>query len=445
MMIKKIKNWYHTGSFSSPVVESKNDQIFLQSSSLFLDFALGYSGGKITPYQAMSLYRQSSALSTAVDIITQEMASIEPVLKDREGNITSSHPLLDRLNNPNDYAESWGFFFSSLGMHRLITGNAFMYGAGTVTLPPIELYAVNPQNVSTTEGDDKYPSWHVISSGVGASQYTKERTKYGFRYYNKDGMREIFQTARHSSYNDNTQGDSPLLSICLDIQQQIKGREHNKQLLANGSRPSMLANFKDCTSQDDLRERRQLLNEQLGGASNAGKIVVTGSSDLDLKEMSTTNKDMDFYNLERIAEQSIYNRYRIPLPLVTNDASTYSNLEKSVESLYDFAVLPITNDILAAMTMFLLPRYGIDPAQFRLTYDPDTIGVLKSRRLRELRERKEIGIETYNELREGLSNRESISGGDSILVSATMTKLEEIDEEMELEEEVDMLSDRDAD
>lgn len=428
----------------------------------FLSFALGYAGGyyTLTDTRAMSLYGQSSALATAVDIILQELAGIKPILKYQDGTIDDGHEILSFLQDPNEFNESWSTVVTDLGQHYLLTGNSHVYLAGNVRMKPLEMYAVKPQNVSVVEGADTYPYYYTIDDGPGStesgggftyySQYTRESTKNGFRFYTKDMDRELWHIKRQSAATDKVRGDSPLKAICLDIEQQIKGRLHNSKLLENGARPSALAVFKDeGLTQDQFLQRRQLLNEQLAGASNAGKIAVVASDTMELHEMGQSNRDMDYAELESISEKAIYNRYRIPLALVTNDASTFNNLSQAVLSLYDFAVIPTAKALFSSLSMLLLPRFGLDPSKVQISYDPDSIDVIRNRRLDELVKRKELGAESINEIREGMSNREPVEGGDEILVPANQFPLSSVggtDAETALtpEQEAEKLAERDG-
>lgn len=457
-----IKNWFpfrgNKKTEPAPVDKKSvtpiggQEQILLQSGD-FLNFALGYGGG-LTGYESMSnadamkFYRQSSSVATAVDIIAQEVERISPVVELPDGTLTDDHDILKFLGNPNDWNETLSFFMGSLSRALSLTGDNYVYASGIITNPPLEIYAIKPQNVNTEAGNiDQRPTAYTIYNGDGRGSYSRRRDKTGFRFYDGN-LKELWHTQGYSSTFSNLSGDSNLTAIALDIYSQIKGRIHNTKLLDNGARPSLLVAFKDTMTQDQHNERRQLINEQLAGSDNAGKIGVISSSDMDMKELGITNKDMDYKELERISEHAVYKRYRIPLPLISTDALTDNNMAHAVYQLYDFAVLPQVENIFSSLTMFLMPRYGLNPEEYKITYNPDDIEALKQRRIDILKKRKDLNIETTNELREGLPNRDDIDGGDSILVSSTMIPISEasIAEKPETntpEEEAQNLIDRD--
>lgn len=400
-------------------------QVALQANSLLgmaVGYGTGFYNGSVSDYEAMQLYRQSSAVATAVDIIAQEIENINPVVRLKDGSVDDSHDILDLLMDPNDFNESYTDFIGDYARNWLLTHNAFVYAAGNVSRPPLEIYSVKPQNV--TEGEDTndvYPMSFNVSRGQPTGNYTRFlKPKVGYRYYDGN-LKEVWQTRGYSSRAVNTRGDSPLLPICLEIYQQIKGRIHNVSLLDNGARPSMLVTFKDETiTQEDFDYRVDKFNKQMKGVANSGKPIFTAADDIAVNEMGQSNRDMDYLNMDVNARNTIFSRYNVPLPLVDNSASTFNNLGSSVEHLYDFAVLPNVQKIFMSLTMFLAPRYGLSPRDVQITYNMDDIEALQDRMLNQLKLRREMNLETVNELREYMPNREPLDGQDVFYQASTL-------------------------
>lgn len=393
-------------------------------SGSFIEYALGISlnikgYSYLTDYQAINFYRKSSPVATAVDFISDEIENITPVIKLPDGKLTSTHPILDRLRIPNDY-ETFEEFIGQAARFFLVTGNTYFYSGGYINSPPSMIHVEKSQNVNVTGGINGYPKLFQTYEGISNGTYLRERSNnIGVRYY--DGsLRELYHLKRFSSRDDNIKGDSPLLAAALEVGQNILNRVHNVSVLENGGRLSLIVNFKDSIHQDEHEERKKSINEQMGGASNAGKIAVTSSTDMDIQEVGKSNKDMDFYQLDRVASKSIYNRYKIPLPLISDDKATFNNMTTSVEYLYDFAVLPLTKKIFSALSRMLMHRYKLDPSKFKITYNPEEVSALQTRLIDNLTKRKNLGLETINEIREGLPEREPISGGDILYQPANL-------------------------
>lgn len=393
----------------------------------FLEFALTGSG-RISAQQAMQFYRDNSSIATAVDWIADSFEQIKPILetKDSKGVISYSddHEVIKLLKHPNGF-QTWQEFGGMLSRHYLLKHDSYITALGNVNRSPIEIHAVKPLNVSTVEDTrDGFPGSYIVPYGPGKGTYGRnESLKRGARFY--DGpLKELYHIMGFSSRANNIEGDSPLEAAALEAKQQIEGRVHNLKMLRNGGRLSLLVSFKEERLDDDEhKERVKRINEGWSGPENAGKIAVVSGAEMDVKELGKTAKDMDYAKLDQAAAFAIYMRYKIPLPLVSLKASTFNNIKIGIGLLYDQAVLPTTDIVFAGLSKFLLPRYALDPATTRITYNPDSITALMERRLDELEKRKKINIETPNELRAFLPNREPVDGGDTLYQAANLVPI----------------------
>ncbi len=427
---------------SNTAREKKSSGTFFSGGSFLAESIIGRS--YLSATEAMRFYRESDAVSTAVDMIADEVEHIKPVIRMPDGKLTNDHPILRLLLSPNKF-QFYSQFIGNLSRHHLLTNEMYIYAGGVVSTPPIEISAPKPQCISATEAEDTFPHSFLVSQGLGSANYVRTEWKDRVRYYS-GSMRELYPMFGFSSGSDETRADSKLLSAMKSVNQQVQGMVHNVSLLENGARPSLIVNFKDNINEDEARARKQFLQEQIGGAENSGGIIATFAADMDIKEAGISNKDMDYQNLDNIARNAIYLRYKIPLPLVSLDASTFNNMSQAVFHLYDRAVLPEADKIFQALTHLLMPRFGLDPAETWITYDPETIDALRGRTLEELKTRKELNLETTNELRDSLSGREPIEGGDVLYQNASLVPVGTdmfTDDNVDTEEEVSRLTGRD--
>lgn len=411
----RLKFWQKTETKSGGRVS----EIPIQRGSL-LDMIFG--DGRMTAQAAMQFYRTSSSVAIAVDMIADEIEHLQPVIQTEDGKYIQDHDLLRLLRSPNGF-DNWSGFIGAAARHYLLTRECMFYCGGGITRPPLEMFAVKPQAVSTIENaQDRYPQVFMVTEGRGSGTFTRAEKARKINYYD-GGLREVFRIHGFSSRSDETRADSPLEAVALEAKQQIQGRVHNLSLLSNGGRLSLIVQFKDSVGEDELVARRDSLNRVLAGASNAGRIATVSSSDMEIKEVGTNNKDMDYAELDSVARQVLFLRYKIPLPLVDNSASTDNNMEHAVYHLYDRAVLPLADVLLEGLGRFLLPRYGLDPTRVCLTYNPESIDALVARRVDMLLKRRDLGVETTNELRSQLPNREPIEGGDTLYQPATLVPI----------------------
>jgi HK97 family phage portal protein len=434
-------NWNRVWGDKATTPEVKTTSITIPAGS-FLAYALG-GGGYITSQQAMNFYRTNSSVATAVDLISEAIEQITPVLQMEDGTFVTEHPVLDLLRNPNGF-QTWLEYIGQVSHYYLLKHDSHLGAIGSVRTAPIELWSATLVDVMPQEDVDLYPRSYNVTQGPVKGNYLRNRKGRGnYRFF--DGtLKELFHIMGFSSRSSQIQGDSPLQAAANDVRQQIEGRTHNLKLIKNGARLSLVMMFKDDKApldDDEHKERVQQINEQIGGAENAGKPLVVSNADFStIQEMSQSNKDMDYSKLDETATQVIYMRYGIPLPLISTKASTFNNMQTAIGIFYDRAVIPVLDKILSGHSSFLLPRYGLDPAKVKITYDPESIPVLRARMLDELEKRGKIGVETANELRSMIPNREPLDGGDTLYISATQIPL---GESLELDDE-DVEPDEDA-
>jgi phage portal protein BeeE len=394
----------------------------------FLNYLLT-GGGPITAAQAMLFYRENNAIATAVDLIAESIEQIQPVLANIDSNgvtsFDSENEVIQQLKHPNEF-QVWKEFAGDISRHYLLTHNSHISGLGSTRRPPTVIYGVKPQNVSVIEDiRDSYPKTYIVPMGAGKGTYNRNAISRGVNFY--DGtLKELYHIIGFSSRNNQIWADSPLEAAALDAKQQIEGRVHNLQMVKQGGRLSLIVAFKDeePLTDDEHIERKKRIYEDLSGTNNTGKIAVISGSEVDITEAGITNKDMDYAQLDQTAAFAIYNRYHVPLPLITTTAAKFNNMQMAVEHLYDFAVLPNTNTIFSGLSRFLIPRYKLDINKNWITYDPDSITALMDRRLKQLESRRKMNLETTNELRAGLA-REPIDGGNILYQPANFVPLGE--------------------
>ena len=410
---KSIEQKSSTGKTSIPVAPGS-----------FLNYLL-LGGGPISASEAMKFYRENAAIATAVDLIAGSFEQIQPVLAsvDSKG-ITSfdgNHEIIQKLKRPNEF-QTWPEFGGQISRHYLLTHNSHLSLLGSIRRAPQLIYGVKPQNITVTEDfRDGFPDRYMVSQGAGRGSYTRNTTSKTTNFF--DGtLKELYHIMGFSSRNNTIWGDSPLEAAALDAKQQIEGRVHNLRLIQNGGRLSLIVAFKDNDpiTDDEHQERKKRINEDLSGSNNAGGIAVISGAEVDVTEAGTTNKDMDYSVLDQTANFAVYNRYRVPLPLITTTAAKFNNMQMAVEQLYDFAVLPHAAIMFSGLSRVLLPRFGLDSETNWITYNPESITALMQRRLNQLEQRRKMNLETADELRSDMSREPLKEGGDILYQPANL-------------------------
>lgn len=413
----------------TPDLETKTALPFGAFESLF-QYALN-GVNRVSPMRAMEFYRSSAALATAVDMISDACEEIDFSLKIGDEYV-DDHELIDLLYNPNGYNSKKQFFGKIFRFYNL-TSNSYLLALGNYRFPPGELHSLNPVNVSPTANVDGYPDHYMVTNTISNGKYNRTTDKRvgNLTRFTYEQMSEIYHIMGFSSDYNDVLADSPLNAIMTKIRQLIQGDTHNLSILLNGGRPSLHFDFGDSPTPEQIEERKALIVAQSTGSENAGNVLVTGSGNdsnsgkVTVSDLGTTNKDMDFALLQNQADLTIYNRYKIPLPLVTLKAATFNNIHNAILYFYQATVLPVFNTITQDMTAFLVPKYkDLANKGAYITYNPDTIDALMTKRLDELIKRKTLGVETVNELRSMIPGRDDIEGGE-VLAGDVMVKTEE--------------------
>lgn len=413
--------WPLTREESVAQLPPEKKQIVLGLNDTYGAFMILGMHSAATASAALHLYQQSTAVSTPIDMIADAFSTIDIGLKIGDELVTQ-HAILDFLKQPSPFYDQ-ELFLNVMAKNYLVTGEAMFVAVGNVNRPPLQLQPVSPSTASpsATQNSDAPSSW-IVSGNTLPGAYEGDVFKKEVRYF--DGNLREFKLIRNYSPKNNSllRGQSLLVSASREVSSHILGSEHNVQLLQNGGSVSMVFNYEEDMTQENLDATRDAIVAKYGGAAAAGQIAVTSGGKVTVTELSKTPKDMDFANLQTLVAKSIALRYKVPLPLVSDERQTLNNYEIGILALFDQAVLPLGNRILGGIGKLLLPRYGIDPKKASLILIQDSVTAIVVRRNAELAKRKTMNLETINELRASIG-REEIEGGDDLYQNATLVPI----------------------
>lgn len=365
---------------------------------------------------AKRLYRDSTAVSIPVNMVAELFASIAPVILE-DGKFISDHVVLDLLKIPSpDYTED--LFLETLAKDYLVTGESEIVAIGNINRPPLDLQPIGPENVSPNEGPEGLAISWTISGNTMSGSY--QRTKKGRKVRYIRGPFAELKIIRNYSTRGNSllRGESLLRSASAEARQHIQGNAHNINILEKGGRLSVHFHMDGNVAPDDQESWKQSVRKQYGGTSGES-IAVTAGEKLEVTELGINNKDMDFAKLQEMAKTACALVYKVPLPLLDAKAATLNNYKEARAALVVDAVLPVADRIYAGLTELLMPRFGLDPAKTQITYNRQTIPALAHLILEEIKLRKDIGVESDNELRMDM-DKEPYDGGDVIYKSAML-------------------------
>ena len=387
---------------------------------------LGHEGF-LTDFDALTYYKQCMPVATNVDKIVNAFCDL-PVRLEINGKMVQSHPVVDLINAPcPDFTKR--LFFKTLATHYLVTGNCYLLGLGSLAFPPRELYPISPCNLSIIQGNDGLTEAFEVTGNMFPGRF-KRTIQNDLRVFTNKNFRQIKQIRTFTpEENSQFRGLSPLEAALMDMKQIMIGQKHNFNILSKGGRLTLLFTIKDDMSYLKFQEaKNQILDQFSGPAGNS--IGVVHADQIDVTEMGANNRDMDFYNLQQMAEKSIAKRLNIPMQLVNDGSSSYNNLSTAVQCFYDDAVTPLSNTILESVSDMLLPRFGLDLKTSRLVADTSHVPAIALRTSELTKIRRESYIMTDNELRRD-ERLEDVENGDSIWRPATWVNDEQYEDMQE--------------
>ena len=391
----------HSGDYGNlwPFASAPGDinlfKSFLKGGTLRVDSRLAYT-----------LYDRAAPLASAVNRITDAVAQLDPFIVGPDDVKVDESAVLDTLNNPG-FGQTRKQIIEDFTIAFLLTNNAYWI---TDTFRKT-LRTSKPFNVSPKANTrDAYVDEYRVTSPNGAGQaHFKRQKDWTFT----DGFKNELLHTKTKTRDDGLLGRSPIESIFTDIGQRISGGTHNLALLQNGLRPTgNLATDHDLSPEQFDRLKEQIKQEH-AGAENAGSFLITEGG-LKYVDMAKTNREMDYVKIISSSSEAIATTYKIPLPLITTTAQTFSNFNQAAQSFYDDAVFPTAEIVFDSIGKILQIEEG-----FRLVFDKNEVAAIRQRRLDEASTKHKIGAFSNNETRVGLET-EPYQGGDVIYKPSTL-------------------------
>lgn len=204
-------------------------------------------------------------------------------------------------------------------------------------------------------------------------------------------------------------GDSFILPIQKEVEILLEGAVYSLALLRNGAKYDGLLTSAETMPEDNAMNIIESIKKQHGGSKNAGKTLFL-NGDLKYTALSgQTNRDMDFKTLMDSCTTTIYNHFKIPLPMVSLGASTYNNFSEANSKIYANAVLPIAQNIIQQINNILKLKGNKE-----VEIDTDNLPMQgKFIQYDLILLMNKTGIFTINEIREEVG-KEPLEGGDTI-------------------------------
>jgi len=312
-------------------------------------------------------------VNACISKIAEAAASVKLELHtqkdDGETTVEVTGDVLALLARPNP-VQTWEEFIQELIAWRCVAGEAFV-----LRLPasgqPRELYLLNPAHVVVKEGKGLVPVAYEYGSGETKARYPVNVVT---------GVSQVLHLKRLNLANS-WRGLSQLAPCSRAVDIHNNGARWNGSLLNNGARPSGVIEMQGAVDESTLSALREYFKKAWQGVKNAGSIpMLTGGAKF--TALSHNPKDMDFEKNMSGAAKDIALVLGVPLPLVTMEAATFSNMDAAQERLWMETVLPLLNVVIKKLSDFLMPLYPARDSKKVLAYNADSVPALEMRRER---------------------------------------------------------------
>lgn len=413
--------------------EKKSFPNIISAQLSFADFLFNNGNFDLGARESVQLYKEAMPFFNSVDIRATAFSEIPIRLWDKsKDEFIKEHPVLDLFAHPNADVSQNEFLYAYASFVD-ITGNSFLIATGQTDRPPLELALIAPQGITFGMGNGfgvlNVPSTIQVNlvSNIHKTFIGEEVRTDGFfstiRFFTREKDNELWHTRQFNPARMGSVfwGMSKAKPVFLELQQYIAGNKTNLAMLKRGTRMSgAWVNNRDVELTDTQWSRLQEEAQKYKGEMNAGGTPVLDG--VDFRPDMMNNRDMEFKDLQEMALSRTANIYKIPLALLLDSAMTLDNLKTSQLQLYDNAVLPLTRYLYAELTRFLLPRYpNSENLEFR--FSEFDIPVLRSRILENAKTKRDLNVNTTDEIRQLIGDEELADGGDTVLIPANLVPL----------------------
>jgi HK97 family phage portal protein len=363
-----------------------------------------------SPRKFIGYYLENCPVFVATKLISDACSSIDILIKDTvTGEFIYEHPLLKLLKSPNPFKDGRLLMKEIAGFY-IMTGNSYLNVIGN--LDPVELDTIKPQLINIeANSSDGYAQSYSVNTDYGTTYKRDQDNKF---IDSSNNQLIHLKDLNPTDSSDNLLGLSTFVGCQLEISQYILASVHNNALLENGARPDGMMTYKGAEplSDDQVVQIREILQAEFTGASNAGKSTFL-NGEFNWTQLSQSVKDMDFATLKKSVAENVANAAKIPLPMISPDNMTLSNMDSAKYAFYDNAVLPVFKQILSFLTQDVLSRYN-NSENLELSFDESSIEAIANRKIDAALRSSQTGVLTTNEIRTIMGYESLESGGDTI-------------------------------
>lgn len=425
-MVSLNPTWYqknHDNEMEVKSLETDQDTpVENESFTAFLRGEQSVKNRRVAPRTAYIYSANVAWLEDATGKIISRIKTLRYGISDIEKDeVTYSHDVLTRMRSPGE-GSTKSQFIAELFKSYLLTNEGWVVARGNINRPPLAQLIIRPYYVDVTiDQRDGLPSMIKTCSERDRRTYKRQIINGRIRYIDEMELNEIFPIMGELDIDQEFRAQSPISSLLDDLEQTRSGKTHNLSLLKNGAKPSMTIGPKQGNwNEKAVKDLSEFFRSNQQGENKAGNVNIVGKP-MDIDTSTLTNVEMDFMNMLNKNEQAGYNKYNVPLSMISTEAMTMDNYKIAQRSLYTEAVLPVFSEVMNVWLECLAPRYN-DIDGYVMKVDLLAIGALSETRVDQMKALRETRSVNINEVRQA-GGYEDSPGADSIMVGANEVPL----------------------
>ena len=240
---------------------------------------------------------------------------------------------------------------------------------------------------------------------------------YKYKIYGDGGFQEIklepFEVIplKYADPNNPLRGKGPLQAAAMTYDLDNYAEKWNTQFFRNSASPAGAFKINKPISKEVRKRLEAKIKEMYEGVDNAHKTMIL-EGDVDFKQISLSQKDMDFINQQTYSRDKLLAIFRVPRTVIgiTDDVNR-ANAEASDYVFANRTIKPKMRRFVEQLNEFYLPLFAGTEQMFFTFEDPSP------KNIDQLIARAQTGVSTgymtINEARE-LFGLDGIEGGDEL-------------------------------
>lgn len=252
-----------------------------------------------------------------------------------------AHPALAVINKPNSFYTRQELFEAGQ-QHQDLTGEMWWVIARNPRVKmPIEIWPVRPDKMQPVVSAENFIDGYVYNSPDGT------KVPLG---------REDVIFIRRPNPLDPYRGMGPIQSVLAYIDGEHYSAQWNRNFFLNGAIPGGIIEVENRLSDPEFDKMSARWREQHQGVANAHRVAILEKAKW--VDVNYTNKDMQFVELSRLADDKIRRAFGFPKPMLGDTEDSNRAVAQAAE--YVFArwlIVPRLMRIKAALNNEFLPMF----------------------------------------------------------------------------------------